>query len=51
LQTQFREEKRLEAEKIAADIQNTISEEALVRNSAYAKKQAESDNIVKYEKL
>jgi len=51
LQTEFREAERLKAEKIAADTQNTINEENLVRNSEFTKKQAESDNKIKHDQL
>jgi hypothetical protein len=51
LQTEFREAERLKAEKIAADTQNIIKEEDLVRNAEFTKKQAESDNKIKHEKL
>ena len=51
LQTEFREAERLKAEKIAADTQNVIQEEELVRNAEFSKKQAQSENKMKHESL
>jgi len=43
LQTEFREKSRMEAEKIAADINNTIAQENLVRNAEMTKAKAEEE--------
>ena len=39
----------MKAEKIAADTQNVIQEEELVRNAEFSRKQALSDNKIKHE--
>lgn len=41
----------MKAEKISGDTENTIKEEALVRDTDMSKKKAESDDKIRHEKL
>jgi len=43
LQIEFKEKHRMDAEKISADTQNTINQEALIRTTAFDQAKAETE--------
>lgn len=51
LQTEFREQERLKANRISGHTENIISEQNLVRNAEFTKKREDTNNGLRHENL